>query len=345
MEILLLNSENGAQSGASGYGQLATAIPGAELISVQRREPTGFLSRICARLTRLGAASTWFRPSSFDLERSAVRRLRENRFDIVHLLWGDSDLGHPERLRINGARLVLTIHNVADYLASNFPSRNILRKVDGFILMAPEQQSFLLDAGVPRERCRFIPHGINCEVFRPCEQQVYPAKVKLVHVGSYLRDFEVLAELTHLLGGYPVEFHILTSRSIREQHGFADNVIWYHGISQVDLVKLYQSGQILLMTAKAATANNALLEGMACGLPVVCQNIEGLKAYVTPECAEVAVDCSAEALAKVIRDLLANPDRLSSMARAARMHAESLSWESVAELTRQFYKDLLRCKV
>ena len=341
--LLMLNSKNSAQRGASGYGQLTTQFPDADVISVQRRDPSGIISRLTTRIARVGAVSTWYRPSSLKLELQALSRMRSNRYEIVHVLWGDSDLGHLTRLRPPATKLVVTLHNVRAYLSENFPNPSLLRSVDGFVLMAPDQAEFLEKAGIPPERFRFIPHGIHADVFLPKEPKSNERNrpLRVVHVGSYLRDFPTLAETTRLLADEAIVFDILASQEIRKEQKFSSRVHWHHEISQEKLVSLYQNADILLMTATAATANNALLEGLSCGLPVVTQNIPGLTSYLNEDCAMVAMDSSAASLAAVIRRLAADPGCLRKMGDAARQQALTLEWRHVAERTREFYYDIL----
>ena len=342
LRILLLNSANSEQRGASGYGQMATQFPDAEVISVQRRDPSGLVDRLTTRLARIGAASSWYRPSSLKLEWQALRKLRSDRYDIVHVLWGDSDLGHLTRLRPSATKLVVTLHNVSEHLSGNFSDPSVLKQVDGFVLMAPDQAEFLKKVGIPPERIRFIPHGIHSDVFCPSEPSSPKSDrpLRVVHVGSYLRDFQTLAETTRCLADEAIEFDVLTSPQIRDQHAFSSRVNWHHGISQEGLVSLYQNADILLMTATAATANNALLEGLGCGLPVVCQNVSGLTSYVNSDCAEIAMDSSAASLAAIIRRLANDRDVLHRMGIASRRQALEFEWHHVASKTRKFYHEL-----
>jgi glycosyltransferase involved in cell wall biosynthesis len=138
-----------------------------------------------------------------------------------------------------------------------------------------------------------------------------------------------------------VKFDVVAPPEIAKEYDFASNVDWHSGLSTQELLALYRGADILLMTALDATANNALLEGMACGLPVVCQKVGGLTAYVNDSCALFAPPRDAESLVEQLRRLgqdLGLRKRLSDGARALAMNYE---WSVVASKTRHVYQEAI----
>ncbi len=59
-----------------------------------------------------------------------------------------------------------------------------------------------------------------------------------------------------------------------------DRVRWHTGISAEELRKLYQQASLLFLPLIDATANNALLEALACGLPVISTEVGGTHEYL-----------------------------------------------------------------
>ncbi len=45
----------------------------------------------------------------------------------------------------------------------------LLRDADGFVAMSRQIQDEMRAAGIPRERIRLLPHGVDVERFRPAE--------------------------------------------------------------------------------------------------------------------------------------------------------------------------------
>jgi glycosyltransferase involved in cell wall biosynthesis len=98
----------------------------------------------------------------------------------------------------------------------------------------------------------------------------------------------------------------------------------------------------LLLTIENATANNALLEGMACGLPVISEHIGGIPEYVRPTCAILTDPDDDEALARSVRRLAGSSACRQEMAAAARERACQLDWSKVARTMQKLYETLGR---
>jgi len=150
-----------------------------------------------------------------------------------------------------------------------------------------------------------------------------------------------LSAITRDLTDHPVHFEIVCSTENRSAHEFGPNVSWHHGISNEALVSLYQNSDVLLMAVSGATANNAILEGMACGLPIVSHDVGGLSAYMDESFATFVPRDSWEHLRDALLELIGDEGRLRSARIAARKRAESLSWKEIAKDTRGIYEAAL----
>lgn len=116
------------------------------------------------------------------------------------------------------------------------------------------------------------------------------------------------------------------------------NVSYLIRVSDSELLSLCRRASCFLHLPENATANNALLEAMACGAPVVSQRVGGVPEYVTDECAILSAVGDVSATAKAINDLAASPSRQQEMRHAARAHAFKHDWRIVAERTAEVYR-------
>ena len=91
-------------------------------------------------------------------------------------------------------------------------------------------------------------------------------------------------------------------------------------------------------TAEQATANNVLLEALACGTPIVADRVGGIPEYVTDGCGFLSGPGDAAALADSIEQLARSPALRHSMGAAARRRAEELAWPKVAARTLDIYR-------
>ena len=222
--------------------------------------------------------------------------------------------------------------------------RSLLR-FDAIILMSAVQQDWFLAQGVPLDRLHVIPHGIDTTFFRPPLTPPAPigpaSPLRLLAVGATGRDFTTLhATALAFQNRTDVVFDIIGPTSEKPTFDGLPHVTYRSGIPDPDLLLAYQSSHALLHLATSATANNVLLEALACGLPVIATQIGGIPEYLSPACSHLLPPSSAPTVIDTIHSFLRDPARLSQLAKHARPHAESLAWPVVARQTRALYSQL-----
>jgi glycosyltransferase involved in cell wall biosynthesis len=115
------------------------------------------------------------------------------------------------------------------------------------------------------------------------------------------------------------------------------NVFLHSGLSDQDFLRLYQTSDILFMPMEAATANNVILEGISCGLPVLSTDLPSIKYYVPGNEAILIKDNDPAAFAEALLQLSKNRGKLSSMSDLAHKRANELSWEKITLEYEQLY--------
>jgi glycosyltransferase involved in cell wall biosynthesis len=87
----------------------------------------------------------------------------------------------------------------------------------------------------------------------------------------------------------------------------------------------------LLLPLLDSTANNGLLEGMACGLPVIITDVGGVRDYAKENFADFVLPGDSSGIIKILQGYLNQSDKLAARGRAARAYAEDhLSWRKIA---------------
>ena len=119
-------------------------------------------------------------------------------------------------------------------------------------------------------------------------------------------------------------FNVVTNR---ETHlGGLANVRIHREVADETLAELYRTADTLLLPPTDSTANNALLEGIASGLPVVATDLPALRAYL-PNCGAAFVpNNSVDAFFAALRSLRQHPSLRHMMGCAARARAAELAW-------------------
>lgn len=338
--VLMLSTTHATHARRSGYGLLAEYVPGARFIHAPREDPGG-VRLLCARVARKFAFSRWYLGGSASLEWQAWRELRAGFRGVVHSMWADHDLGYLDLL-LDRRRNPLcgTFHNCpGDFQHTiRFPSR--LRKFAAVILMSECQRPYFLEAGVADERIHVVLHGVDTGHFTPGDGGA-EGPFTVLSAGGYRRNFPLLREVCGRLGdAREIRFEVVAPADVRGMFEGMENVRFSSGVSDAELLAKYRSASCLLHTAEQATANNVLVEALACGVPVVAERVGGIPEYVTDDCALLAAPHDAAALADAIRQLGISAAQRRNMGLAARGRALELAWPKVAAQMGAIYRTL-----
>jgi glycosyltransferase involved in cell wall biosynthesis len=189
--------------------------------------------------------------------------------------------------------------------------------------------------GVPAERVRAIPHGLDHDVFSPGPDGrepflLYPARA-WPHK-NHVRLYEAFALLRR---ERPELRLVLTGGG----HGDAapDGVEVRGHVSLDELVSLYRRAAALVFPSRYEGFGQPVLEAMACGCPVACSDVPAL-AEVAGDAAQTFPPDDAAAIAAAVTDVLREPDRYRErgLARAA-----GFTWERAAAAYEDVYRELL----
>ena len=320
---------------------LADYLPNTEFLSTIRRDSSGLVGRTLARAARRFSFTRWYLGGCAVLEYRALRRLAAKRYDILHSFWADHDLGYLDLLIGRQTRLVGTFHNCSDTFPQTirFPSR--LRRFNAIILMSAAQAGYFLANGVPANKLHVIRHGVDTKYFSPCAEQDR-SEFTVLSVGGYRRNFTLLLKICSAAAeDRRIKFRIVGPREHSVQFRHLANVQYLSGLSDQELLAAYRTASCFLLAKENATANNALREAMACGLPVVAERVGGIPEYVNAECAFLVEPNDAGATVQKLRTIADSPSLASEMATAARESSLTLDWTRTAEETSQLYEALL----
>jgi glycosyltransferase involved in cell wall biosynthesis len=223
-----------------------------------------------------------------------------------------------------------------------------LKAADGIILMSPDDLDYYA-AVAPRARVTFIPHGIDIHRFTPAEgrERKTGEVIELLTVGNMEREFERLAAVIREADEMdaPLRFNVVAlPHYLGVLKGFTGEKAWRRvralsGIDDDALLDLYRSCDLLFLPLRAATANNALLEALATGLPMLLSDLPACRAYAR----DCAIYFPAEEGAAGLVERMAGTDiaGLREMAAAGRVLAErELAWEIIAARQREFMRSI-----
>lgn len=117
-----------------------------------------------------------------------------------------------------------------------------------------------------------------------------------------------------------------------EREGLGDRVSFLGNVTHADLVAMYQAVDVVVNPSLSESFGISVVEGMACGVPVVGTRIGGMCESIAHGSTGILVEAEAPGeLARALVSVLGDPARAAAMGRAGRKRAVELySWEARA---------------
>lgn len=237
-----------------------------------------------SRIASLGARIRWIGGSASRSRRLAriLGELRAERTDVLQ-----SQHFYTNLYAVAAGRLM----KVREIGAIRGDLRTEVRDTGGLLgqwslewprLLACNSAAAMRDAagmGVPKDRLALLPNAIDTDAFLPARAHSHGQPVRILAVGRLVkpkrfdRFLSVLGKVKGLVRS-PLEAVIAGDGPCRarlEQHAARLNlggIVKFRGAVS-DMTSAYQEADILALTSDHEGSPNAVLEGMACGLPVV----------------------------------------------------------------------------
>jgi glycosyltransferase involved in cell wall biosynthesis len=287
---------------------------------------------------------------------------RRSRIDLVHahgalspatIALGGRLLGLPCLVTVLGAGPHGDLARLARKPLGRIRSRLLFRWA-WFAALSAELREELLAGGVPGERILVLPNGVDLQQHRPAspeERERLRGRLGLPaqgFVGTFVgrlhpvKDVDTLLEsaarvpeLTLLVVGDGPERARLEALSARL--GVAARVRFLGQSSEV--AAFLRASDAFLLSTHGEGMSNALLEGMACGLPCLAsRSVGGAAELLEPGRGMLLPDGDAQAWAAAIRRLVDEPALRQSIGTAAAAFvAAELSLEAAADRLAQAY--------
>ena len=327
-------------SAHSGYDQLIQHIDSRVIEPNMLHRVLDWLpERILANIRR--TAGTWYNSQALKQELQNIPALVFKSGRIYHFLYGEDSFHYSGYLNLNRSnKMVATFHMPPDKFREIISGTRHLATLDAAVIVAPNQKEMLRSVIDPA-KVHLIPHGVDVHYFQPPAPS-RPSTKNLIFVGSHMRNFPMLRRVIEELQKHDADlsFTLVTLKSCFEQFAGLKNTTLHAAITEEELRALYQNADLLLMPMHDCTANNAVLEGMACGLPVIATRVGGIDLYVNDSSAILVAPDDVRGMADAALSLITNRERRYSMAAHARKMAEQFAWEVIAGTMKALYQHL-----
>lgn len=301
-------------------------------------------------------------------------------FDLYHSHHWMSGVAALPVARAAGVPHVQSFHSVAalpgSSLAAGEPPESP-RRVPGEAAVATgsdavvaissaEARTVIERCGADPSRVHIISPGVDHELFRPLRDsepgwvppggvgrngylafagRLQPLKgadlaiAALAGLDPDLRPRLVLAgEASADFADYPVQLHQLIADT-----GLHDDVDFCGSMPRPELARLLRSARLVLVPSHSETFGLIALEAQSSGVPVVAACVGGLREAVVHGETGYLVDSRDPAeWSTVLGRLLAEPDVVTRLGRAARIHALRFDWTESAHRLVACYREVAR---
>ena len=309
----------------------------------------------------------------------AYRKLREveaqsGPFDLVH---DNQTLGYGvlAMKKLLGRPVVASIHHpLAIDKANNLrESTNIVQTISRQAWFPGAMQSHVANGidmvltgsrnsalsvsramDIPLDHIRQTPYGIDHEVMRPLPDVQREPRTILFVGDSEDRNkgarflIEACAKVAQT-----ADFKLLFKDKKEQDMRVVPPLVWKHGLNRFvqyvprlsteELVRLYNSAQILVSPSLYEGFGLPAAEAMACGTAVIATTAGAFPEFIEDGRTGVLVaPGDSDALAAAILSLLDDPARCATMGAAASEHIRAhFTWQRTAALTEEIYREVV----
>ena len=176
--------------------------------------------------------------------------------------------------------LIGTIHYPASLWRD--PMLQDLKRFTSAVVLYRRDISFF-ERYVGEGRVKFVRHGVDTRFFNPGREGNFG--LRILFVGKFLREWQLTEEVVGRISQrHPfVRFDFVVPKNVVESE-ISDlrrlSVIsWHQNLTDEELLQLYRRSFLLFTPFEDSGANNTVVEAIACGLPVVTNDVGGIRDY------------------------------------------------------------------
>lgn len=301
----------------------------------------------------LTSAKIWLQSAQ-----AVARQHRQTPFDLLHAFWVDEAgfsaalvagwLKKPVVVSLGGGELT----NLPDinygarrFLVRRLTTRYALNRATLVTAGSTYQLDLCRAHQVPEAKLRLAPLGVDTDLFQPSPPSTPSPPIQnlkskiptgqsfqnpvIVQAASLLpvKNQHLLLQVLHLVkpeipqiklnlaGTGPLQTELV---DLAQALSLKPNIMWQQALGYSKMAQLYRASHLYLQTSRHESQGMAVLEAMACGLPLV-----GTPVGVARELACLPPQASAEALAAQVIEVFGDEARYQALRRQARQIIEA----------------------
>ncbi|MEW6406656.1 MAG: glycosyltransferase family 4 protein [Chloroflexota bacterium] len=192
------------------------------------------------------------------------------------------------------------------------------------------------DSSVP---IKIIPNGVDLHRYAPGSRDWQPPRMLFVGRLVYQKGVDLLFEALQDLKSHPWELSLVGDgperaalQKLARKQGISERVHFRGWLDGEAVLDQFRQANLFVFPSRHEGMPNAILEAMACGLPVIASHIAGNEELVMDgENGLLVPPEDSNALRNALGELLEDSTRRKQMGAASRQRVEAnYSWEQVA---------------
>lgn len=277
---------------------------------------------------------------SVELESFIYAVCRRSR--LVHYFYGDYDLHYaPRMFGFIKVPVLASFHNPPGELKRRIKKTNFLKKLRGAVLLGNNQKAYFHDF-CPEVPAEVIRHGVDCDFFKPLPENNIIADPTVLIVGGHLRDWELISRfLTGVRKAMPnIKAQFVIPSFLEKNIPKAEWIRNTHPVTDEELRAFYQTSSFLFFAPLDCVASNAVVEALACGLPIIAPEVGAIRDYVNNDCGYITKSGNVSEMISAAHELVSNHSLRRRMSLACRQQSLTLDWKVIREQYYDFYRRL-----
>lgn len=208
-------------------------------------------------------------------------------------------------------------------------------------------QTMVDQYGADRSRVKVVPNAVDTDRFRPHDRLEarrhlgLPEDAMILSFTGYFIDRKGPLRVVEAMERVPGLYGVFLGDGPQMPSG--ERVLHAGRVAHGEVARWLSASDFFVLPTRAEGSPNAVVEAMACGLPVVSSDIPSLQETVDEESALLVDPENISALAEALAEMSQNPNRRQAMSAAALKRGHRTNLKNRANRIRDWIKEVVQC--